>query len=56
MTLTCGGTGTTGCTPVGSAFMGDPGCGGTGPLYQCDPNGLLACKATFLSNQQQGCH
>ncbi len=54
VTLTCGGLAATGCTG-GSGFMGDPGCGSTGPVYACSPNGL-GCKAALTGSAPQGCH
>jgi hypothetical protein len=54
--FTCGGTGLTGCTG-GPGFMGaDPGCGGSGEFYNCNPNGALTCKAVLSGTEPQGCH
>jgi hypothetical protein len=54
--FTCGGTGLTGCTG-GPGFMGtDPGCGGSGDFYNCEANGVLACKAVLSGTESQGCH
>jgi hypothetical protein len=55
VTISCTGTGATGCsTNVG--FMSDPGCGGSASLYDCTANGLLSCKPTVDGTQIQGCH
>jgi hypothetical protein len=55
ISLSCGGTGATGCTG-GSGFLSDPGCGNTGPYYTCVANGLLACKPGSPITLTQGCN
>jgi hypothetical protein len=53
--LTCSGTPALGCKG-GSGFIGDPGCGVSGPYGTCQANGsLTTCSAGSISTDEQGC-